>query len=106
MARLDDEALDLIFRHARTHRHWADEPVPEDILRSAWELAKMGPTSANSLPMRVVFVVSAAAKARLKPHLSPDNVRQTMAAPATAIIAYDMEFYEYLPRLWPHEDAR
>jgi 3-hydroxypropanoate dehydrogenase len=106
MARLDDNALDLMFRHARTHRYWSDGPVTETILREAWELAKMGPTSANCSPMRVIFVVSGDAKQRLKPHLFDGNVRQTMAAPATAIVAYDMEFYEHMTRLWPREDAR
>lgn len=106
MARLDDDSLDIMFRHARTFRHWVDRPVSDDILRAAWELAKMGPTSANCSPMRVVFVTSAEAKERLKPHVDDGNVRQTMTAPATAIVAYDMEFYEHLPRLWPRGDAR
>lgn len=106
MARLSDDSLDTIFRHARTHKHWADRPISDDILRAAWELAKMGPTSANCGPMRIIFVMSPEAKARLKPHLAEGNVAHTMAAPATAIIAYDIAFYELLPRLWPHSDAR
>ena len=106
MARLSDDSLDTLFRLARTHRYWADQPVPDDILRAAWELAKMGPTSANCSPARVVFVVSQEAKTRLEPHVDDGNVRQTMEAPVTAIIAHDMEFYELLPRLWPRDDAR
>ncbi len=106
MARLSDDSLDTLFRQARTHRYWSDKPVPDDILRAAWDLAKLGPTSANCSPGRVVFVVSQDAKAQLEPHLDEGNVRQTMAAPVTAIVAHDMEFYELLPRLWPHDNAR
>ena len=103
---LDDAALDLIFRAARTHRYWIDRPVPDDVLRAAYDLAKMAPTSANCSPMRVVFVKSPAAKARLKPALIPGNVRQTMAAPVTAVIGHDLRFYDLLPRLYPPADAR
>lgn len=103
---LDDLALDRIFRHARTHSHWLDRPVPESLLREAWDLARMGPTSANCQPLRVVFVRSREAKARLKPALAAGNVDKTMAAPVTAIIGHDLEFHEHLPRLFPHADAR
>ena len=103
---LDDGALDALFREARTHNKWLDQPVSEETLRAAWDLAKMGPTSANCSPARIVFVVSAAAKERLKPALAEGNVAKTMAAPATAIIGYDMAFYERLPELFPHTDAR
>lgn len=103
---LGDEALDLLFREARTHNAWADKPVSDTILRAVYELAKMGPTSANCSPMRVVFVKSREAKERLEPALSAGNREKTMKAPATAIVAYDLEFYEHLPRLFPHEDAR
>jgi 3-hydroxypropanoate dehydrogenase len=103
---LDDDALDLLFRQARTHNGWQDRPVADDLLRQAVEIAKMGPTSANCSPMRVVFVRSPAGKERLEPALSAGNVEKTMAAPATAIVAYDLAFHELLPRLFPHADAR
>jgi 3-hydroxypropanoate dehydrogenase len=103
---LDDRALDQVFREARTHIAWLDRPVSDELLREAVELAKMGPTSANCLPMRIVFVRSKEAKERLRPALAPGNVDKTMAAPATAIIGYDLEFYEFLPRLYPHADMR
>lgn len=99
---LDDKALDVIFREARTHNAWLPKPVDEQTLRQAYELAKFGPTSANTNPMRVVFVKSPAAKERLKPALSPGNVDKTMAAPVTAIVATDPRFYEQAPRLFPH----
>lgn len=103
---LDAAALDLLFRNARTHNGWQDRPVGEDLLRAVWDLAKMGPTSANCSPARIVFVVSAAAKDKLKACLAPGNVEKTMAAPATAIIGHDLAFYERLPELFPHTDAR
>ncbi|HNX48740.1 MAG TPA: nitroreductase family protein, partial [Thermoanaerobaculaceae bacterium] len=79
-----EHAMDIIFRLARTHRKWQDRPVEERTLQEAWELAKMGPTSSNCMPLRVVFVRTADGKARLKPHLDQGNVVQTMAAPVTA----------------------
>lgn len=103
---LDDIALDQLFREARTHRYWLDGPVSDDLLRRLYDLARMGPTSGNCLPMRLVFVRSPEAKERLRPCLSSGNVRQTMAAPVTAIVAHDLEFYEKLPRLYPAADAR
>ncbi len=103
---VDDRALDRLFRTARTHNGWADRPVPEELLRQAVDLAKMGPISANTSPMRVVFVRSKQGKERLKPTLMPQNVEKTMAAPVTAIIGHDLSFYEKLPRLFPHADAR
>jgi 3-hydroxypropanoate dehydrogenase len=103
---LDARSLDTLFREARTHNAWQDKPVPESLLREVFELAKMGPTSANSSPMRVVFVTSPEGKARLKPALSAGNLDKTMAAPATAIIAQDTEFHEHMPKLFPHVDAR
>lgn len=106
MEHADPAALDLIFRNARTHRHWIDRPVDEAVLREAWDLARLGPTSANSSPGRIVFVVSDEAKARLRPCLSAGNVEQTMSAPATAVVAHDLAFYERLPELAPHTDAR
>lgn len=103
---LDAQALDRMFRQARTHSHWLDRPVPDSLLREAWELARMGPTSANCQPLRVVFVRSPEAKARLKPALIEGNVDKTMAAPVTAIMGHDLDFHEHLPRLFPHADAR
>ena len=103
---LDEAGLDLIFREARTHNAWQDRPVPNDLLQAVFELAKMGPTSANCSPMRVRFLVSKEAKERLRPALIEGNVEKTMAAPATAILAHDLAFYEQLPRLFPHTDAR
>jgi len=101
-----DDALDQLFRDARTHNAWLDKPVPDALLRQAVELAKMGPTSANCSPLRLVFVRSPEGKARLRPALDAGNLEKTMKAPATAIIAHDLEFYELLPRLFPHEEAR
>jgi 3-hydroxypropanoate dehydrogenase len=103
---LDASMQDLLFREARTHFKFRDVPVPDALLRQAWDLARMGPTSANCLPARIVFVRSAEAKQRLKPALAPGNVDKTMAAPVTAIVAHDLEFYEKLPVLFPHTDAR
>jgi 3-hydroxypropanoate dehydrogenase len=104
--RLAEADLDLLFREARTFNAFQDRPVSDALLTEAIELAKMGPTAANTLPMRVVFVKSAEAKEKLKPSLSAGNVDKTMAAPVTAIVAYDREFFEKLPRLFPHADAR
>jgi 3-hydroxypropanoate dehydrogenase len=96
----------VIFEDARTHTAWQERPVPDELLRRVYDVAKMGPTSSNCCPMRVVFVKSAEAKARLKPCLSEGNVDKTMKAPATAIIAYDTRFYDLLPKLFPHRDIR
>jgi len=100
------DSLDVIFRKARTHNGWLDKPVEDGLLRQVYELAKMGPTSANMCPMRIVFVKSAAAKQRLKPALDAGNVDKTMAAPVTAILAMDIHFFERLPKLFPHADAK
>ena len=105
-APLPDAALDALFREARTHNAWLDREVPDALLKEAYDLAKMAPTSANCQPMRVVFVRSQEAKRKLEPALMEGNRPKTMAAPATAIVAYDLEFYEELPRLFPHTDAR
>ncbi len=99
---LSDRALDQLFRQARTHSAWRDEPVSETTLRALADLLRMGPTSANMSPARIVFVTSEAGKARLKPHLDPGNVDKTMAAPATAVIGYDVKFYEHMGKLFPH----
>jgi 3-hydroxypropanoate dehydrogenase len=103
---LSDASLDQIFRNARTHSAWLDQEVSDVLLEAVYDLAKMGPTSANCSPMRLVYVRSAEAKERLKLALAEGNVAKTMAAPVTAIIAYDLEFYERLPKLFPHTDAR
>jgi len=103
---MSDDDLDLIFRHARTHNAWLNKPVDDTLLRQVYDLAKMGPTSANMCPMRIVFVKSREAKERLKPALAEGNVDKTMAAPVTAIIGMDIHFYEQLPKLFPHADAK
>jgi 3-hydroxypropanoate dehydrogenase len=103
---LSDEGLDLIFRKARTHRAWLDRPVPDTLLRQVYELACLGPTSANCSPMRLLFVKTREAKERLRPCLSPGNVDKTMRAPVTAIVGHALEFYEQLPRLFPTADMR
>jgi 3-hydroxypropanoate dehydrogenase len=102
---LPDESLDVLFREARTHRAWTAKPISDTILEAVWELAKLGPTSANCSPARIVFVKSPEAKARLRPCLSRGNLEQTMAAPATAILAYDLAFPDLLPRLYPEDDT-
>lgn len=99
---ISDDALDTIFRAAHTHNRWQDKPVSPAILMAVYDLMRWGPTSANCSPARIVFVVSSAAKERLKPHLNPGNVDKTMAAPATAILAYDLDFAERLPFLFPN----
>ena len=103
---LGDDGLDLLFRTARTHSAWQDKPVDDALLARVYDLAKIGPTSANMCPMRVVFVRSPAAKEKLKPALDPGNVAKTMSAPVTAIIAMEVRFYEQLPKLFPHADAK
>jgi len=103
---LDDAALDALFRTARTQNKWDGRPVSDDDLRAIFALMRFGPTSANSSPARFVFVRTPEGKERLRPALSAGNLDKTMAAPATAIVAYDLKFYDHLPRLFPHADAR
>jgi 3-hydroxypropanoate dehydrogenase len=103
---MNTDGLDLIFRNARTYNAWQNKPVEEALLRQVYDLAKMGPTSANMCPMRIVFVRSREAKERLKPALDPGNVDKTMAAPVTAIVGMDIHFFEQLPKLFPHVDAK
>lgn len=103
---LNDLALDQIFRSARTQNDFLPREVTDEQLRQLYDLVKFGPTSANSSPARIVFVKSPAAKELLKPALAEGNLAKTMAAPVTAIIASDYEFYEQLPKLFPHTDAR
>lgn len=105
-APISEEALDQLFREARTHSTWLPEPVPVELLRRAYELARLGPTSANGSPARFVFLTTPGAKALLKPVLAPGNVDKTIAAPVTVIIAWDTEFHEHFPRLFPYADMR
>ena len=104
--RISKNALDQLFLEARSHNAWKNEDVPDAVLKELVDITKMGPTSANCCPARFVFVKSDEAKNRLKPHLSPGNVEKTMSAPVCAIIAHDLKFYEHLPRLFPHTDAK
>jgi 3-hydroxypropanoate dehydrogenase len=102
---LNAAALDQLFRTARTHNKFLDKAVPDSLLQQVVELAQMGPTSANCQPARILFVKTPEAKARLKPFLSENNRDKTMSAPVTAIFAHDLEFYENLPRTFPHNLA-
>jgi 3-hydroxypropanoate dehydrogenase len=104
--KLAEAALDQLFRHARTYNAFLPKEVSDAQLHALYELAKFGPTSANSSPMRLVFVKSKEGKEKLKPFLSEGNRAKTMAAPVTAIVANDHTFYEKLPQLFPHADAR
>ena len=99
-------ALDQLYREARTHSAWLPKPVPVTLLRELYDLARLGPTSANSSPARFVFLTTPEAKARLKPALMPGNVEKTMSAPVTVIVAWDTQFHENLPRLFPQFDMR
>ncbi|MCZ7472166.1 malonic semialdehyde reductase [Agrobacterium sp. O3.4] len=105
-APLDSKALATLFTEARTHNGWTDQPVSDETLKALYDLTKMGPTSANCSPGRFVFVRSPEAKEKLRPALSSGNLEKTMAAPVTVIAAIDSEFYEKLPVLFPHADAR
>ena len=99
---INDEALDTIFREAHTQNKWQDKPVSPALLMAIYDLMRWGPTSANISPARIAFVVSKDAKERLKPFLSENNRAKTMAAPATAIVAYDLKFADHVPKLFPH----
>src|SRR3989475_12058374 len=103
---ISQEALNQLFYEARTHSTSLPEPVPVELLRKTYELARLGPTSANGAPARFVFLTTPGAKALLKPVLAPGNLDKTMAAPVTVIIAWDTEFHENLPRLFPQADIR
>jgi len=103
---LSNEGQDLILRSARSHSVWLDKPVDDALLKQVYDLMKFGPTSANMCPMRIVFVKSREAKERLKPALDDGNVTKVMTAPVTAILGMDIHFYEKLPQLFPHMDAR
>ncbi|RUW86127.1 malonic semialdehyde reductase [Mesorhizobium sp. M1E.F.Ca.ET.063.01.1.1] len=104
--RLDAAALAQLFTVARTHTAFHEISVPEELLREALDLAKMGPTAANQQPLRALFLRSTQAKERLRPALMAGNVEKTMAAPVVAIMGHDVEFYNHLPFLFPHVDAK
>ncbi|MGK2923247.1 MAG: malonic semialdehyde reductase [Methyloceanibacter sp.] len=104
--KLPDASLDQLFRDARTYNAWQDRDVPDSLLHEIVDLLKLGPTSANCSPARFLFVKSRAAKEKLKPHLSEGNREKTMKAPVCAIIGYDLDFYDHLPMLFPHTDAK
>ena len=104
--RISPECLDRIFLEARTHWVWRPEPVPLELLKEAYDVARFGPTSANSSPARFVFLTTPQAKERLRPALSPGNVEKTMTAPVSVIVAWDTEFHEKLPQLFPARDMR
>jgi 3-hydroxypropanoate dehydrogenase len=106
MKPIDQAALAQLFTEARTHNVWQDRHIDDAVLHQIYEAAKFGPTAANSCPMRVVFVKTAAEKARLVECVSPGNVDKTRSAPVTAIIAYDTAFHDQLPKLFPQVDAR
>lgn len=99
-------SLETLFTEARTHSYWQEKPVDHALVEKAYDLTKMAPTSANCSPMRLVIVASEEGKVKLKPCLAEGNVEKTMNAPMTAIIADDMAFYEHLPKLFPHTDAK
>ena len=103
---LTETALDQLFRDARTHSAWLPVPVPASLLREIYDLARLGPTSANTSPARFVFLSTAESRERLRPALAPGNIEKTMSAPVTVIVAWDTEFYEQLPKLFPQVDAR
>lgn len=106
MTRIDDVSFDLLFREARTFPGWQERPVAPELLEQVYEMMKMGATSMNCCPMRIVFVSSAEAKEKLKPCLMPGNVNQTMSAPVTAIFADDLQFFTKMDRLWPHSEVK
>jgi 3-hydroxypropanoate dehydrogenase len=101
----DEKTLDLLLRKARSHSDFTDKPVTEDVLRAAHDLMKWGPTSANSQPMRIVYLKSRDSRQRLRPALSATNLEKTMKAPLVAIVAYDTRFWEHLPRMFHNPEA-
>jgi 3-hydroxypropanoate dehydrogenase len=103
---IDQAAKDILYNDARTHSDWLNKPVETALLKQVYDLTKMAPTSVNCQPLRVIFVQSKDAKEKLKPCLAEGNVAKTMAAPVTAILGMDMAFYEHLPKLFPHTDAK
>ena len=103
---VSEEALDLLLREARSHSDFRPEPVGDDVLHALYDLLKWGPTTANSQPQRILFLRSAEAKERLKPALSSRNQQKVAGAPVVAVLAYDMRFFEHLPRLYANPQAR
>jgi 3-hydroxypropanoate dehydrogenase len=106
MKKLDKLATDILFTEARTYSTWRSDPVTDSDIREMYELAKWGPTTANTNPARFVFIRSPEGKERLRPHLAAGNVDKTMTAPCTVIMAWDTEFYEMMPQLFPSRDLR
>ncbi|HNA19874.1 MAG TPA: malonic semialdehyde reductase [Agitococcus sp.] len=103
---LNEQALNQLFTEARTFSAWQDKAVSTELLHQLYDLVKFAPTAANTTPARFVFVTSQEAKAKLKPALAEGNIDKTMQAPVTVIVAADYQFYEYLPVLFPHTDAK
>lgn len=103
---MSETGIDILFREARTYSAWQNKEIDDGLLHSIYDLLKMAPTSANCSPARFKFIRSDKAKERLKPHLAAGNVDQTMSAPVCVIIANDRKFYEHLPKLYPHTDAK
>lgn len=103
---LDDKALDLLFRDARSQNGWLPQDVSDEQLKAVWDIAKWGPTSANCCPMRILFLRNYDAKSRLRPHFDASNINKVMTAPIVALIGFDTHFYEHLPRLFHNPDAR
>jgi 3-hydroxypropanoate dehydrogenase len=106
MESLNQQALEQLFLNARTHNGWQDRPISEKLLKQLYDLVKFSPTSANASPARFLFLTSKESKEKLKPFLMEGNIEKTMQAPVTVIIGYDMKFYEHLPFLFPHTDAK
>lgn len=106
MEKISNACLEQIFYGARTHIKWKDQPVSDEKLQEVYDLMRLGPTSVNCSPARILFLKTKEAKERLRPHLLPANVEKTMTAPATALLAYDLQFYEHLPSLFPFKDVK
>jgi 3-hydroxypropanoate dehydrogenase len=102
---ISNDALNVLFREARTHNAWLDKPVSDELLRELYDLMKYGPTSANSNPARILFLRTTEAKQRLQPALSATNVEKVLKAPVTAIVGFDLKFFEHTPKLFPHNPA-
>jgi 3-hydroxypropanoate dehydrogenase len=100
--RIQEDDVRQLFLDARTHNVWLDQPVPDSVLHEIYDLVKFGPTSMNTQPMRLLFLRTAAAKERLRPHLAPANVDKSATAPITVVVGYDLAFHELLPKLFPH----
>ncbi len=102
MEQISQDAMNQIFLEARTINEWSDKPVSDDVLKKIYEAARLGPTAANCNPARFAFIKTPEAKARLKPYLAPNNAEKTMKAPVTVIAAFDPKFYDFVPKLFPH----